>query len=184
MKTSAAIGLAIVLGSLTAGCGGGGANNGMTGPSGADASTPGATLMSVAPQGGAAGVSTSGVLTFRFGAAMNAGMEQFVDLHRGDLAGSTVAMSFAWSADRTTLTCTPQGPLVSGTMYVVHLGGGMTTQAGQPLNYTQYGPMMGGQWIQGGMMGGSHGGSSWGMMGSGWQNPNGSYGMAFIFTTA
>jgi len=44
--------------------------------------------------------------------------------------------------------------------------------------------MMGGQWIMGGMMGGSDGGGSWGMMGSGWRNTNGSYGMAFTFTTA
>ncbi|MCM2258367.1 MAG: Ig-like domain-containing protein [Vicinamibacteria bacterium] len=182
MKTSTAIGLALVLGSLTTGCGG--TSNGMMGPGGVGASASGATFMSVAPQGGAAGVSTSGVITFRFGAAMGAGMEQFVDLHRGDLGGPTVPMNFAWSADRTTLICTPQASLTSGTRYVVHLGGGMTTRAGQPLDYAQYGPMMGGQWIQGGMMGASHGGSGWGMMGSGWQNSNGSYGMAFTFTTA
>jgi hypothetical protein len=83
-----------------------------------------------------------------------------------------------------TLTCTPQAPLSARTTYVVHLGGGMMTQSGQPLDYAQYGPMMGGQWIMGGMMGGSHGGSPWGMMGSGWRNANGSYGMAFSFTTA
>ena len=60
----------------------------------------------------------------------------------------------------------------------------MMTQAGQPLDYAQYGPMMGGQWIMGGMMGGSHAGGSWGMMGPNWRNANGSYGMAFSFTTA
>ena len=43
---------------------------------------------------------------------------------------------------------------------------------------------MGGQWITGGMMGGSHAGGAWGMMGPGWRNSNGSYGMAFSFTTA
>ena len=58
------------------------------------------------------------------------------------------------------------------------------TQAGQQLDYAQYGPMMGGQWIMGGMMGSSHGGDPWGMMGPGWHNANGSYGMAFTFTTA
>ena len=43
---------------------------------------------------------------------------------------------------------------------------------------------MGGQWIMGGMMTGTHGGMAWGMMGSGWHNANGSYGMVFTFTTA
>ena len=38
---------------------------------------------------------------------------------------------------------------------------------------------MGGQWIMGGMMTGTHGGMGWGMMGSGWRNANGSYGMVF-----
>jgi hypothetical protein len=68
--------------------------------------------------------------------------------------------------------------------YVFHLGGGMMTQAGQPLDYTRYGPMMGGQWIMGGMMGNSHAGGSWGMMGPAWRNANGSYGMVFGFTTS
>jgi hypothetical protein len=65
---------------------------------------------------------------------------------------------------------------------MAHLGGGMMTQAGQPVDYGQ--PMMAGQWITGGMMGGSHAGGSWGMMGPNWHNANGSYGMAFSFTTA
>ena len=44
--------------------------------------------------------------------------------------------------------------------------------------------MMGGQWVMGGMMGNSHAGGSWGMMGPAWRNANGSYGMAFSFTTS
>jgi len=60
----------------------------------------------------------------------------------------------------------------------------MMTQAGQPLDYGRYGPMMGGQWIMGGMMGGAHAGGAWGMMGPNWRSANGSYGMAFSFTTA
>jgi hypothetical protein len=139
-------------------------------------------LLSVTPQGGATGVSVSAAIVYRFGAAMGAGMEQHVDLHVGDLAGPIVPMSCGWSADRTTLTCTPQGPLPSHTACVAHLGGGMMTQAGQPLDYGQ--PMMGGQWVMGGMMGGSHAGGPWGSMGPNWRNANGSYGMAFTFTTA
>src|SRR3970282_1833762 len=115
------------------------------------------------------GVSTSAPIVFRFGVTMGTGMEQYVDLHMGDLAGPTVPMNCGWSGDRTTLTCTPQGPLASRTTYVAHLGGGMMTQAGQPLDYGQYGPVMGGQWITGGMMGGSHPGGSWGVMGPRWR---------------
>ena len=177
-RTSAAISLAVGLALLAAGCGGGN-DRAMMGPD-----MPGATFISVTPQGGATGVSVSAPIVFRFGVVMGAGMEQYVELHLADLAGPSVPMSCRWSGDRTALTCTPQGPLSPRTTYVVHLGGGMMTQAGQPLGYDQYGPMMGGQWIMGGMMGGSHAGGSWGMLGPNWRNPNGSYGMAFSFTTA
>lgn len=175
--------IAIVFGVALLGTGCGGNSGNMMGPS-APSTGSGASFMSVAPQGGTTGVPVSGQVVLRFGAAMGVGMEQYVDLHTGDLGGPTVPMSLGWSADRATLTCTPQGPLAPHTSYVVHIGGGMMTQAGQQLDYAQYGPMMGGQWIMGGMMGSSHAGSPWGMMGPGWHNANGSYGMAFAFTTA
>jgi hypothetical protein len=181
-RTSVAISLALGLAFFAVGCGGGNTGT-MMGPSPVGTGTTGASLMSITPQGGATGLSTSAPIMMRFSAAMGVGMEQYVDLHMGDLSGPTVPMSCGWSADRTTLTCTPQGSLAPRTSYVVHLGGGMMTQAGQPLDYMQYGPMMGGQWITGGMMTSSHGGNPWGMMGSGWHNANGSYGMAFTFTT-
>jgi len=114
---------------------------------------------------------------------MGAGMEQYFDLHMGDLSGAEVAMSCAWSADRTQLTCTPGSPLASRTTYALHMGGGMMSSGGVAVDYTA-GPGMGGQWIMGGMMTGTHGGMGWGTMGSGWHNPNGSYGMVFTFTTA
>lgn len=155
----------------------------MMGPSGAGAQA-GANLVSVTPQGGMMGVPESTSMVLRFGAAMGSGMEQYVDLHMGDLAGPTMPMNCGWSSDRTVLTCTPHGPLSSRTTYVLHVGGGMMTQAGQALDYAQYGSMMGGQWVMGGMMSSLHSGSSWGMMGGNWRNANGSYGMAFSFTTA
>jgi Bacterial Ig-like domain len=169
----AALGVALV----GLGCGGNGGS--MMG-----ASPMTATFMSVTPQGGATGVSVSAPIVFSFGTAMGSGMEQYVDLHIGDLAGPTAPMRCGWSSDRATLTCAPQDPLHSRTIYVAHIGGGMMTQAGQDLDYNRHGPMMGGQWILGGMMGGSHAGGSWGMMSPGWHNANGSYGMAFSFTTA
>jgi hypothetical protein len=92
-------------------------------------------------------------------------------------------MNCGWSTDRTLLTCTLASPLAAHTTYAIHLGGGMMSAGGAAVDYTA-GLGMGGQWIMGGMMTGSHGGMAWGMMGSGWRNANGSYGMMFSFTTA
>ena len=181
-RTSGLIATVFGVAFLGVGCGGNSGN--MMSPSAAGMGSSGATFMSVTPQGGATGVSLTNQIVLRFGAPMGVGMEQYVDLHMGDLAGPTLPMSCGWSADRATLTCTPQSPLAARTTYVVHIGGGMMTQAGHQLDYAQYGPMMGGQWIMGGMMGGSHAGGPWGTMGPNWRTANGSYGMAFRFTTA
>lgn len=178
LATALVFGLAF----LTVGCGAGG-DDSMMGPSRAGSSQPGASFMSVTPQGGMMGVPGSTAMVFRFGAAMGYGMEQYVDLHKGDLAGPTTHMNCLWSTDRTILTCTPRSPLSPRTTYVMHLGGGLMTQAGQALDYSQHGPMMGGQWITGGMMSNSHAGAAWAMMGANWHHTNGSHGMAFSFTT-
>jgi hypothetical protein len=143
----------------------------------------GAALMSVSPAGGATGMAVGSPITFRFSGAMGGGMEQYFDLHMGDLSGAEVAMTCAWSADRALLTCTPGSPLTARTTYAIHLGGGMLSSGGVNVDYTA-GLGMGGQWIMGGMMTGTHGGMGWGMMGSGWRNANGSYGMVFTFTMA
>jgi hypothetical protein len=156
--------------------------SGMNGSGGG--TSAGAAFMSVSPAGGATGLAIGSPIMFRFRGAMGAGMEQYVDLHMGDLSGAEVAMSYAWSADRTLLTCTPTSPLASHTTYAIHLGGGMMSAGGVAVDYTTYGPAMGGQWIMGGMMTSTHGGMGWGMMGNGWRNANGSYGMVFTFTTA
>lgn len=130
------------------------------------------------------GVTVGAPLELHWGVPMGAGMEQYVDLHLGSLAGPVVPMNFAWSADRTTLVCTPLSPLQQRTQYFVHLGGGMVGANGQVVDMMQYGPGYGGQWIQGGMMGyGGHAGMDWGAMGGNWRSSNGSYGMAFSFTT-
>jgi hypothetical protein len=173
--------LAAVLG-VACGSGSNMTGPGMNGPGGG--TSGGTAFMSVSPAGGAAGMAVGSAITFRFSGAMGGGMEQYVDLHVGDLSGPEVPMSCGWSADRTLLTCTPGSPLASRTMYALHLGGGMMSAGGMAVDYTTHGPGMGGQWITGGMMPGTHGGMGWGMMGSGWRNANGSYGMEFTFTTA
>ena len=182
-KRMAGLGVLVVAGALGVACGSGnmtgsdGNGPGTGGPSG------GATFISESPAAGAMGVAVGTPLLFRFSGAMAAGMEQYVDLHMTDLSGAEVGMSCAWSADRTQLTCTPGSPLAPHTTYAMHLGGGMMSAGGAAVDYTA-GLGMGGQWIMGGMMTGTHGGMGWGMMGNGWRNANGSYGMVFTFTTA
>lgn len=139
-------------------------------------------LMSVTPSPGAVGVPQSTAITVRFDYAMGSGMEQFVDLHEGDLAGPVVATTCRWSGDRTTLTCVPQAPLKERTRYTIHLGGGMMDASGRPVDMGQWGMSMGGQWAQSGMMGSSHAGMPWSGMAP-WMAPDGSYGMGFTFTT-
>jgi len=139
--------------------------------------------MAMSPAAGATAVATGTSVMLRFSAAMAEGMEQYVDLHVGNLSGPVVPMGCAWSEGRTVLTCNPAAPLAVRTTYAVHLGGGMMGAGGVAVDYTN-GLAMGGQWIMGGMMSGTHAGMGWGMMGSGWRNANGSYGMVFTFTTA
>ncbi len=175
-------GLLTAVGLGTLACGG----NMMNGPSmvpgmrGAAGTT---SLMSVSPAGGSSGVPANTALTMRFGRAMAPGMEQFVDLHVGDPSGPTVPIRCGWSSDRTLLSCMPETPLRPHTRYALHVGGGMTDADGHLVEMGQYGAAMGGHWLYSNMMSG-HGGMSWGMMGGGWHNPNGSYGMFFTFTTA
>ena len=163
---------------VAVGCGGG--SSMMTGPGGAGSPT----FMSVSPGGGAMGVPVGTPLELHWSTAMGAGMEQYVDVHMGDLSGPVVPTSCVWSGGQTTLVCTPLSPLQPGPQYMVHVGGGMTDVNGQFIDMDMYGPGFGGQWVQGGMMGPGHAGTPWGMMGGGWHHSNGAYGMAFTFTTA
>jgi hypothetical protein len=173
---------ALLAAALGIACGGGSSMTG-SGMNGSGGGIPtGAAFTSVSPAGGATSTAVGSPMTFRFSGAMGAGMEQYFDLHMGDLSGAEVGMSCAWSADRTQLTCTPGSPLASRTTYALHMGGGMTSADGMAVDYTA-GLNMGGQWIMGGMVTGTHGGMGWGMMGSGWRNANGSYGMVLTFTT-
>jgi len=160
----------------------GGDDGMMTGPTRMGGGSNRAQLMAVSPQGGAAGVATSSPIVVQFGVAMGAGMEQYIDLHLGDLSGPLVPMSCSWSGDRTTLTCRPETSLRPHTTYVVHVGGGLMSLDGRHIDDSQFGSMMGGHWIMGGMISGSHAGAPWAALGPGWRNDN-SYGMEFSFST-
>ena len=138
------------------------------------------TLVAVSPAGGATAVSPGTMLTMRFSGPMMAGMEQYVDLHDGSMAGPVHPMTCSWSADRTTLTCQPATPLQDGATYTLHIGAGMMSAAGGHVDDSP-GLEMGGAW----MMDGMHAGQPMTMMSGGdWRGSNGSYGMAFTFQTS
>jgi hypothetical protein len=148
-----------------------------------DSTGPGAaTLSSVIPAPAATAVAASTTIALTFGRPMMAGMEQYMDLHEGDIAGPTVPMSCLWNPDRTTLTCTPGSPLAAGTQYNIHVGSGMTDDHGHMMSMDDW-TTMGGQWVTGGMMGATHAGQPMAMMGAGWRQGS-HYGMVFSFTTA
>ena len=104
-------------------------------------------LLSVIPQGGTTGVDPNGPLTIVFSHAMQAGMEDYADVHEGDVEGPLVEGSWSWNGDLTELTFAPAVPLKSLTQYVIHVGGGMLDEDGNPINYGQHGFGMGGQWM-------------------------------------
>lgn len=134
--------------------------------------------MSVSPPGGAVGVATTPDIVLTFTQPLMAGMEQYLALHQGTVSGPAIPMNCIWSDGQRTLTCRPGQRLAPATSYTIHMGGGMMDAQGQPVGMGRYGMEMGGNWATGGMMGGQPG-----MMGSGWGDTHGSYGMAFGFTT-
>lgn len=149
-----------------------------------DGTGPGAvnlTAISPAPQASSVSPGTPIVLTFSAG--MMPGMAQYMDLHQGGVSGPVVPMNCSWSSGETMLTCQPQAPLASGTQYTIHVGAGMTGGQGQRMPMDAW-TGMGGQWATSGMMGGTHAGQPVGMMGTGWMDGAGHFGMTFEFTTS
>ena len=146
-------------------------------------STLSASLDAVSPVPGATGVDPATVMTMQFSAAMPPSMMQYVDLHQGTVAGPVVPMTCSWSLDARTLSCQPHEALQHRTSYALHLGCGMITANGDPVDVEHHGMAIGGQPVGREMMGGMHGGQGDGMMGDGWMDPDGHYGMEFTFTT-
>lgn len=151
-----------------------------------DAIAPGsdapAVLLSVQPSPGSTDVTVGSSLVVTFDHAIAIGMQEYAELHEGDVNGPEVSGTWLVSVDRTTLTFTPGEPLKPATTYVIHIGGGMMDDHGNVVDLEEHGLAMGGQWATESMMGGGHAGQH---MGDGWRHPvNGSYGMVFVFTTA
>ena len=86
------------------------------------------------------------------------------------------------------MTFTPGSSLKDKLTYVVHLSPSLRGANGTMINMTG-GSTIGGQSVTSGMMGAAAGGMmngllGPGMLGTGWQASNGTYGMVFTFTTA
>ncbi len=122
-------------------------------------------------------------MVLRFNGSMMTGMERYVDLHRGHLQDQTMPMTCTWPADRTTVTCRPDGRLDTNTMYTLHMGGGLRGSDGREIEMDSHRDMMGGQWAGQANSGGMHSGMTMGSMDSGWRNSNGTIGMMFEFRT-
>jgi hypothetical protein len=144
-----------------------------------------AALVSVTPRGGSMSVDPNASIEIEFDSRMANGMEEFCSLHVGGLDGDEVPGAWEWSEDHHLLTFTPHDPLQHDSEHTLHVGGGITDVDGHHMDFDQHGFEMGGHWVDedklghhGGMMGDhSH-------MGDGWQHDNGTYGMAFPFSTA
>jgi hypothetical protein len=160
---------------------------GSAGCGGSDASSPSealATVARVSPDPGATNVDPAEPIVIEFSHVMRSGMEQYIDVHEGSsLAGPVVAGTWHWSGDHATATFTPDHPLRSQTQYLIHVGGGIRDRDGQQLDHENCTRLGGAIATQERMHGGEgrHGGA--GMMGSGWQHSDGTWGMTFAFTT-
>ena len=139
--------------------------------SGAQAAT---ILESVAPAGGATGVSPTASVVITFSSATRSGMEFYVSIHQGTVTGPTVTHAATWSPDHSTLILTPDSSLTAGKPYTIHIGGGIVDKFGNAIDMAQKGPSLGGQWANA---------DNSSETGVGWLGSNGHYEMLFTFST-
>jgi hypothetical protein len=159
------------------------------------------TLLSLSPTGGSAQVDPDRHIEVTFSSSMMAGMERYVELHEGDYTGPVVSGTWSWAPatmvsvisrsgpiqarERTTLFFTPNQALRPGTGYTVHLGGNLRDANGNSIDYASHGERhIQGEWVGAGRMAEAGMMMGQGHMVSDWVHANGSYGMAFTFTTA
>ncbi len=148
-------------------------------------------LLSIRPAAGAVDVSITTDIEISFDHSIPEMMRSYVALHDGDCPGPVVAGVWSGTSDHMGLHFMPTEPLVPGTEYTVHIGGGMTDSFGMPVDLEFFGVPMGGEWATEGMVLGPDG-MGMDMMGQpildhagmGWAGTNGNYGLVFSFTTA
>jgi hypothetical protein len=148
-------------------------------------SAPKVALLRVSPQGGSTNVDPNAPIEMEFNHPMADGAEELCSLHLGGLDGAEVPGAWEWSEDHHVLTFTPHDPLQLDSEHTLHVGGGITDVDGHHMDFDQHGFDMGGYWVDEDMLG-QHGGMMGGHshMSDGWQHENGTYGMAFPFSTA
>jgi hypothetical protein len=144
-------------------------------------------VLSIVPASATTGVDPAKPVTITFNYPMMTGMEMLVVLHEGTVTGPQVAGTSSWSGDRTVLTFTPSTALKAKTNYILHFSPSLKGANGQTIDLAAC-TTIGGQYVSGGMMGSTAGGmmnGQWGpgMMGTGWQASDGTFGMFFTFTT-
>lgn len=158
----------------------------------ADVGSTTTALISVTPASGAAAVSTSSVIEIRFGQPVDAGGTALIALQIGDCPGPIVAGTWSSAEGGTVLRFQPTGALEPGTLYTIHVGGGMRDSAGAQIDLEENGEALGGVWITQAQVMGM---TAMGMIdlgtgamvshaGAGWRHPNGFFGLGFAFTTA
>ena len=163
------------------GTGGGGGSDGGTGQGG-QSGEPATQLLTITPRPGVTSATIGTPITLTFDGSMDSTARQFVDLHRGSIAGDIVPMDCLWSNANGTLTCaaTTAQPLIPDSLYILHVGAGMLATNGQMIGSTGM-TAMGGSIINGSMMT-THGGMPASGMASGWTGSSGAgsaYGYAF-----
>ena len=142
-------------------------------------------LASVTPTADAVGVAVDARIEVRFGAPVAAGGGHPIALQVGACPGPVVAGSWERSSDGLALRFTPAQPLAPGSLYTIHVGGGLTDADAATIDFGP-GEALGGSWVtlemvrgmpsMGMGMGVAHDGPAW-------RHPNGLYGMSFSFTT-
>ena len=148
-------------------------------------------LLSVEPAAGAVDVSVTTDIEVRFDHGVPTTMRTFIALHEGDCPGPVVVGIWSLTSDQMGLGFAPMMALLPGTEYTVHVGGGMTDPFGMPFDLRRHGIPLGGESVTEAMVLGSDGmGMGMDMMGqpithtgTGWAHADGTYGLAFMFTT-
>ena len=148
-------------------------------------------LLSVEPAAGAVDVSLTADIEVRFDHAVPPAMRSLIALQVGDCPGPVVGGIWSLTPDQMGLRFVPAVPLIPGTEYTVHVGGGMTDPFGMPFDLAQH--PLGGESVTEAMVLGPDGiGMGMGMdmmgqtithTGTGWAHSDGTYGLAFMFTT-
>ncbi len=149
-------------------------------------------LLSVVPAVGAVDVGLTPDVEVRFNRPIPTNVRHYVALHDGDCPGPVVGGMWSRTGDQMALGFMPFESLMPGTVYTIHVGGGMADGSGMPFDLAVHGVGMGGQWATEAMVLGPDGmGMGMDMMGQtithtglGWSHGDGTYGMVFQFTTA